>query len=529
MVLGSNHLERLPGRGVKMNKSNSLKIVSALLLALVSFVPQSSAQGAPTLTWSYVVQPDGTNTNTRAMGISTYELAIDNSNNIYASYIRLSATSNDHGAIVSLSRLGALRWNHLDVQTGANVYLTPMNVDLAGRVIYTKLTSTDNIPIVRNPNTGAIVSVGPDLVDLSPSLSESRSIDSVVNGTGSINYLVVGPNRIVRLNDTMGTSGGYNVGSPQANPQTIYTDTNGFSYVMTGTGAANELNKINTTTGANVGGTTVPGTDELAGADRLVRKGQANTSLLYRVNPENSVPSTTITYDSWNVTSFGLITSAQAITPNQIYDGGFQDTNTESFDVDGSDNFLACGSYSAGGETRGWFARILTSNNTMAWNVTLDLGTFTTVSRCLVDYNGDAVITIDSQSSGAPSATSPNRRFEVRKYSGGGFVGPAPRPGVTIEDGDGGPSTGTNLLTNIVDFVGNAWGFDPSWLFGLAVVGMCVWPVKDSGPLVIAIMGFIGMGISVALDLFAEWVLFVVIFLIIAVAGHRMFNRGDDN
>lgn len=85
---------------------------------------------------------------------------------------------------------------------------------------------------------------------------------------------------------------------------------------------------------------------------------------------------------------------------------------------------------------------------------------------------------------------------------------------------------GNGPISQAVQFFNLNWGFDGSWLFGIAIVAICIWPFakKGSNTLVIAIMALLGVGLAFVMGLFPVWLIFVLIFLIIAVGSHRMLQ-----
>lgn len=82
-----------------------------------------------------------------------------------------------------------------------------------------------------------------------------------------------------------------------------------------------------------------------------------------------------------------------------------------------------------------------------------------------------------------------------------------------------------------MQFFNDAWGFDGSLLFGLTVIGLMIFAfaARSTHPLVITIGALLGIGIAYYLGLFPLWMLLVIAFAIIAIAGHVLFGgRGDD-
>lgn len=95
----------------------------------------------------------------------------------------------------------------------------------------------------------------------------------------------------------------------------------------------------------------------------------------------------------------------------------------------------------------------------------------------------------------------------------------------------GGPG---NPFQASINYASEGWGFDVSWLFGIVVVVIFttgLGKATNGSVLGIALGAFLGIGVGVIMGLFPLWLLLVVIFLIIAVAGTRLFGdkSGDES
>jgi hypothetical protein len=86
-----------------------------------------------------------------------------------------------------------------------------------------------------------------------------------------------------------------------------------------------------------------------------------------------------------------------------------------------------------------------------------------------------------------------------------------------------------NILGQHVVAASTAWGFDVAALFGMVIVlGITIKASQASNGavIIVSIAGLIGIIICVQLGLFAEWVIYAVVFLIILAAGGVIFaNR----
>lgn len=238
-------------------------------------------------------------------------------------------------------------------------------------------------------------------------------------------------------------------------------------------------------------------------------------------------PTNDLVYSRWNITSFTRVVSGQQFTPNTI---SGNPANAYDFDVDGIGNALICGLYTFGGNIFGFVGHFKQSNNTQYWNNTLSLGTLqdTEAQGCQFDYNGGHWV----GGSFVDTGNIPN--IFLRHYSGGEFTNPtAPSLVDDLSLGDQPPISNTaNPIGFIVDYWETQWGFDGSILFGIACVGMVTVGFarigKNPVPLLIGIGGLLGVILATVLGFFEEWVLFLVAFIIIAIAGNRLFSGNGD-
>lgn len=232
-------------------------------------------------------------------------------------------------------------------------------------------------------------------------------------------------------------------------------------------------------------------------------------------------------YMEWNKTT---LASVRDVTPIEDRPNGPAGGLTVPLDtfIDGEGSAFYCGLTQSGTDSLSYLAKFNTTVNMgQRWNITYSkvsgLGNQDTARSCDLSPDGSIYIgteycqSLDSQCSSV-----------LRKYAGAA-VG---REQDTIFEGYTSSSTttgpiGEGPIADMVDFFNDAWGFDGSWLFGLAIVGMVVFPARNARPLYVALMAFIGVGICVALGLFPMWLIFVLVFLVIAVAGFRMFEGAD--
>lgn len=272
--------------------------------------------------------------------------------------------------------------------------------------------------------------------------------------------------------------------------------------------SGNNYLRINATTGATLHTSAVS-----TGVSKPPIRGELNTSVVYQaVGTGNSM-----SYHRLLASDFTSVNENVVITDNRIdIGGGPLATTVGGFDVDGQDNLLLCGNVTG----RSFATKISTSSNTQRWNVTTtELGG----SRCGFDYQGGFWIAGVGTSGGTGY-------YWARRYIGGEFATPS-TPGSVIPGGAGdgdGDTDADNPLSNAVNFFNDAWGFDGSFLFGTVIVGMFTigFARVSRNAMITAIGAFLGVVTAYVLDLYPVWLLLLIVFLIIAIAGSVMFNRG---
>lgn len=114
-----------------------------------------------------------------------------------------------------------------------------------------------------------------------------------------------------------------------------------------------------------------------------------------------------------------------------------------------------------------------------------------------------------------------NDSDEKGTLSGQGFAG-------------GSPATNTgNPIGSLVNYFNTSWGFDGTWLFGImtVIIVMAGFVAFGRTPVMLGIGAFLGVGTSVTLGFFPVWVLFVLIFLLLAFVGTMLGRRraGDSD
>lgn len=103
----------------------------------------------------------------------------------------------------------------------------------------------------------------------------------------------------------------------------------------------------------------------------------------------------------------------------------------------------------------------------------------------------------------------------------GGDIGGIPTPG----GGAGSP------ITEAKEFFDTSWGFDPdatNWLFALAIVAMVTFAFAkvSASPFVAMLGGLLGCGIALAFGFLPVWFMLLLVFVIVAMVGSRLFGSG---
>lgn len=105
-----------------------------------------------------------------------------------------------------------------------------------------------------------------------------------------------------------------------------------------------------------------------------------------------------------------------------------------------------------------------------------------------------------------------------------------PPNGIPPGNGGGGLGTG-NPISNAKEFFQDSWGLSAdigNWLFGLVIIGLIIGGFAriSATPFMLALGALVGVGVALAFGFFPLWLLFVLIFLIIAFAAYALFERG---
>lgn len=230
---------------------------------------------------------------------------------------------------------------------------------------------------------------------------------------------------------------------------------------------------------------------------------------------------TTFVYFKLNSDTLATITDSTTLSPSNI--GGVS-TRVANWDADSADDILLCGHTDESGQNA-FVARVDVALTSIAWARSFDItdASSTQTERkedaaCDFDYNGGFWVngkTLDATSTAW-----------ARRYPSTGFIQPEPPALVTGEGGSTVP--GGNLIETSRDNLASGFGITTKaagWLLGLGLVGMVVWRVRDAAPLVIGILALIAVGLAIQVELLPIWLLLLIAFLIIAIAGGILFER----
>lgn len=243
-----------------------------------------------------------------------------------------------------------------------------------------------------------------------------------------------------------------------------------------------------------------------------------------------------VMYDRLNAST--LVTVATSAVPTESTISGFTNLVIQSTYLDGANSMFVCGSADVGANMQSMAMKFNTTVGFTAqrWNLTFDQTADTTqaerVTNCIISPDGGLYLA-GYQTVGGSAFNS-----FVRKYAGAGtgrapqdtFTGFAGSPGGGEDPDDPGFDEGDNFVDFSVGFCSDSWGFDCSWLFGILIVSLVTigFARISPMPLLVGIGAFLGVGVSVAVGVLPMWVLFVMIFIVIAVAGFVLFGRGED-
>lgn len=237
--------------------------------------------------------------------------------------------------------------------------------------------------------------------------------------------------------------------------------------------------------------------------------------------------STNIKYYQLNKDTFATVTASTDTTPSQFQVSAVSKT-TIPFNhwADGADDLLSCGQVQDGGTSYAYAARIDTSMASIAWGTMfLTTGATSTLADehggCQLDYL-DGFWTSGTTVVGGVGLT------WIRHYTNSDFVQLAPPEPVSGGGIDAGPG---NVIQNMNQFASDAWGFDFSWLITLGIVGICVAGFSRFGAVATIVSIVLGVGIAVALGVGEVWFLLLLVFVIVAFAGNRLFggrSEGDE-
>lgn len=201
-------------------------------------------------------------------------------------------------------------------------------------------------------------------------------------------------------------------------------------------------------------------------------------------------------------------------------------------DIDGNEAICGVVQSQSGGDQYAYFAAY-NSTYAQVYNVTVQISGGGAVAFGFIDcdFGQDGAI-LFAFASNTISANHAYLRVYCcadvgRRLSTAGFL-------LISAAGSGGGGNGGTGTNNPVlaarGFCSDAWGFDCAWLFLMMFVGIAVvgFGRVSAKPLVVGIGILLAVGLWVAIFDEYIWVLFVIVFGIIALAGKNLFGSGGD-
>ena len=376
--------------------------------------------------------------------------------------------------------------------------------------------------LVLEGDTGALSSAGEEFATLLGTSEAIRDLDSLRVSATEIAYLgtQTAAGKLYRFNSTLVPV----YTAALASGSTIVADAETDRAYVTVSGT--NYRRVDQTSGA----TTHTGSLALLGVapTRGVVHGSGTEAFAF--HQSSDAEGATLTYSTILKADFTTSLDTVAVTPNQLQSAGVDVATTPAwFDLDAADNFLVCGGVSID-TTTAFVGQVLTSNDTLHWNLTFQAGggTVSTASFCQFDYvNGFYVAGTFSLSG--------TTRFFIRHYSDGGFSQPVadaailpPEPPEVFEPVD----FGSGLANFAADI-----GFDSEgslFFFGLVlviimflVVAGATKGVSDSEVAAGVGGGIAGMGTMIfntTQDLWPPWT--AVVLIVLTSATILWFTRG---
>lgn len=203
------------------------------------------------------------------------------------------------------------------------------------------------------------------------------------------------------------------------------------------------------------------------------------------------------------------------------------------WDVDANGDILMCGETQS--QLRSFLAHIKPSNRTQYWNTSVD---FSTIAEASTGCNFDNIGGI-WWSGYYFDASSRAHVFAFRDIiSGtdpGAFVSPTPPPTINDLSGTGdilpgggqAPGDSINVIDAATEACGVGFGFDCRVLFGIFIVAGITFSMgaaTKGAPLALGAGIVLGTIAAVVMGLFQSWVILIMAFIVIAVAGVAMFE-----
>lgn len=500
---------------------------------LIALTPSVTAGGTPpTLTWETPVNADpiaciGSHT-------SVHSLTSDRNGNIYVYCGYTDVTAH---AIIKYNTNGFKVWQ-TQIQNPTPTSAIGISADSAGYLAlaycdavgnnFKLLSQADGSTPYTFTTTGACGTGGSMPSHLVDTLTLNATSIQYLIGTSSLAYSFVCHWNL----EASPCSQQFNVASPDFGPFTL---TSGGPYIQAFvafdpsiTGGETQHWRPNLITGASQ---TAKTESACPGGTSSIPWYDTSGTFIYDLHTGCSV---TPRYSKLTVSTFGEGVNDQEFTePLPVLTGVTITTWAEQVGsgkyLDGENKGFWCGQASpASSEDYSSILKHDLGTNAQVWNITYqkrdpDAGGSEMVNNCILDKDGSLIVLGVSCTTGTASGCS----FYLRKYASAGV----PRTLQTqITPAGAEVAIGDNPIDDAVEFVAESWGMDieaAGWLFGLAIFGMIVFRVRNGHPLLIAILAVVAIGLAFKLGLFPVWLLLVVVFLIIAVAGSAFFTKEE--
>lgn len=251
------------------------------------------------------------------------------------------------------------------------------------------------------------------------------------------------------------------------------------------------------------------------------------------INPGNPKGITRRQHDPTDTTTAVTVlstdTNAAVNMPDPVDDGlAASIVSLHNVVVDSEGGLIMCGitqEFFGSATQYSFLAKWATAfNDEPVWNITINQNTFQT-EGC--DLGPTGAVTWNGASNPLATTTA-----MVRYYccASAGQNRSTLTYAQIDESGGGGPITGGNPIANAKNFCSDAWGFDcgMAFTFGIVAFGATVFYRKGMPLMIIAVLCLCLIGFAFIIGMTPTWFMLLVAFLIIAVAGTKLFGSGGE-